>query len=212
MMTLRSAVTARSITRMRILAFSDLHCDRDQARRLVEMSEHADVVVAAGDFARIHLGLGRTIGILSEIEKPTIVVPGNNETESALRGACADWESATVLHGERAKVDGQEFFGLGCGVPTTPFPWSADLTDEEAASMLTGCPHGAVLVVHSPPKGHVDRAWGRHLGSEAILAAIREKEPPLALCGHIHEAWGRESAVGSTRIVNVGPTGRFFDL
>ena len=49
---------------MKILAFSDLHCDRDQARRLVEMSDHADVVVAAGDFARIHLGLGRTLAIL----------------------------------------------------------------------------------------------------------------------------------------------------
>jgi Icc-related predicted phosphoesterase len=197
---------------VRILAFSDIHCDRDQAKRLVEMSEHADVVVAAGDFARIHLGLGRTLAVLKDIDRPSIVVPGNNETESALRKACADWSSATVLHGEQVKIDGQVFYGLGCGVPTTPFPWSADLTDEQAAPMLAGCPPGAVLVVHSPPKGHVDRAWGRHLGSEAILQAIHDKQPPLALCGHIHEAWGQESAVGSTRIVNLGPKGRFFDL
>jgi len=197
---------------MRLLAFSDLHCDKNRARRLVEMSADADVVVAAGDFARMHLGLGKTLQILAEIERPTIVVPGNNEREAALRSACKRWQSATVLHGEGTEVDGQRFWGLGYGVPVTPFPWSADLTDEQAAPLLADCPPEAVLVVHSPPKGHADLAWGKHLGSQAILDAIVDKQPPLALCGHIHEAWGQESAVGHTRIVNLGPTGRFFDL
>jgi uncharacterized protein len=197
---------------MRILAFSDLHRDRDQARRLVEMSAGADLVVAVGDFASFHKGLERILEVLRGIEAPTVFVPGNHETEPALREACDGWQSATVLHGETTTISGVDFHGLGAAVPTTPFPWSNDLTDEEAAPLLANCPQGAVLVVHSPPKGHVDRAWGKHLGSRAILNAIVEKRPPLVLCGHIHECWGQESTVGESRVVNLGPSGRFFQL
>jgi Icc-related predicted phosphoesterase len=197
---------------MRILAFSDLHRDRDRARCVVEMAPGADVVVGAGDFASMHIGLGRTLELLREIERPAIVVPGNNETEAALRRACESWSSATVLHGSGVTIDGVDFFGLGCGVPPTPFPWSADLSDSDAALMLADCPRDAVMVVHSPPHGHVDRAWGRHLGSRAILAAIERTEPRLVLCGHIHEAWGQESMIGSSRVVNLGPEGRLFEI
>jgi predicted phosphodiesterase len=70
---------------MRILAFSDIHRDLDQAARLVEMSADADVVIGAGDFASVHDGLAETIEALAAIEAPTVLVPGNNETEDALR-------------------------------------------------------------------------------------------------------------------------------
>ena len=66
------------------------------------------------------------------IDKPTLLVPGNNETEDALRAACDGWEAATVLHGEGTELDGASFFGLGGGVPVTPWPWSFDLTEDEA--------------------------------------------------------------------------------
>jgi hypothetical protein len=38
-------------------------------------------VVAAGDYASIHRGLEELIDMLVVIEPPTVVVPGNNETE-----------------------------------------------------------------------------------------------------------------------------------
>jgi Icc-related predicted phosphoesterase len=50
------------------------------------------------------------------------------------------------------------------------------------------------------------------LGSKAILKAIEDKQPVLAVCGHIHESWGKESQVGETEIVNLGPSGRLFNL
>ena len=85
---------------MKLLAFSDLHRDLDQAGSLAQRSDEADVVIAAGDFASIHEGLDETIGALSAISVPTILVPGNNETEDALREACNAWDAATVLHGQ----------------------------------------------------------------------------------------------------------------
>jgi Icc-related predicted phosphoesterase len=196
-----------------LLAFSDLHNDLDAAARLVELSAAADVVIGAGDFASQHHGLEQTIEALSGIEKPVIVVPGNNETEEALRQACAGWESATVLHGGGAEIDGVSFYGLGAGVPVTPWDWSFDLTDEQAGEMLADCPEGAVLVLHSPPKGHCDSdSAGQSLGSEALLEAIEAKRPPLAVCGHIHDSWGQESKVGPTDIINLGPAGRMIGV
>ena len=197
---------------MRLLAFSDLHKDRRAAERLVQMAEEADVVVGAGDFATIHEGLEGTIETLGAIAPPSVLVPGNAETDVELRQACAGWPSAHVLHGQAKEIAGAWFFGLGGGVPPTPFAWSFDLTEEEAAVKLESCPEGAILVVHSPPKGHVDEAHGRHLGSEAVLAAIERTRPALVVCGHIHQCWGGEATIGTTPVVNLGPEGRFFDI
>ena len=173
------------------------------------MSTDADVVVGAGDFASVHRGLEQLIDMLVLIEKPTVLVPGNNETEDRLREACGGWRAATVLHGSGTEIDGVPFYGLGGGVPTTPWPWSFDLTEDEARERLAGCPERAVLVVHSPPKGYVDGP--RELGSEAVLRTIEEKRPRVAICGHIHEAAGEEAVVGTTRVLNVGPAGTFVE-
>ncbi len=197
---------------MRILAFSDIHRDLDQAARLVEMSADADVVIGAGDFASVHDGLDETIQALAAIEAPTVLVPGNNETEDALREAANAWPAATVLHGDGTEIDEVEFFGLGAGVPITPWDWSFDLSEDDAAERLAGCPEGGVLVIHSPPQGHADASSaGDHLGSVAILEAIEAKQPRLAVCGHIHESWGERSRIGETEVVNLGPSGTWLE-
>jgi uncharacterized protein len=197
---------------MRLLAFSDLHRDLRQAAALVEMSADADVVIGAGDFASVHEGLEETIAALAAIETPTVLVPGNNETEEALREAASAWDAATVLHGESATIEGAEFFGLGAGIPVTPWDWSFDLDDGAATAMLGDCPEGAILVLHSPPRGHCDaNGGGDHFGSKALLGAIEEKRPRLAVCGHIHESWGCESRIGETPVRNLGPSGTWLD-
>jgi len=198
---------------MRILAFSDLHRDLDQAARLTEMAAEADVVIGAGDFASIHEGLDETIAALAGIEAPTVLVPGNNETLDELRRAAASWGAATVLHGDSAEIEGRTFYGLGGGIPVTPWDWSFDVEETDAERALAGLPADAVLVVHSPPQGHCDQAGnGMNLGSRAILAAIEAKQPVLAVCGHIHEAWGQTSEIGATPVANLGPSGTWFEV
>jgi len=193
---------------VRALAFSDLHRDLEQARRLVERARDVDVVLCAGDLASMHHGLDETVAVLAAIETPTLLVPGNNETDEELREACQGWAAATVLHGEGVELAGVHVFGLGGGVPVTPWDWSFDLTEGEAASVLDRCPERAVLVVHSPPRGHVDNG----LGSVAVLKSIEAKRPEFALCGHVHECWGRESQIGATRVLNLGPAGVVLEL
>jgi Icc-related predicted phosphoesterase len=198
---------------VKLLAFSDLHRDLDQAAQLVAMSVEADVVIGAGDFASVHEGLDETIEALAGIETPTVLVPGNNETEEALREAATAWSAAAVLHGAGTTIGDIEFYGLGAGIPTTPWDWSFDLDDEAATTMLAGCPRDAVLVLHSPPKGHCDsNGADMHFGSPALLQAIEEKNPQLAVCGHIHESWGCESRIGATPVRNLGPKGTWIEL
>jgi uncharacterized protein len=45
-----------------------------------------------------------------------------------------------------------------------------------------------------------------------VLAAMERKRPVLAVCGHVHQCWGREATIGTTPVVNVGPEGRFFEI
>ena len=198
---------------MRLLAFSDLHRDQAAARAIVQRADDVDVVVAAGDFAVKRVGIEDVVDILKEIDRPTVLVPGNGESDSELRAACRRWSTAHVLHGSGVTIDGVEFFGIGAGIPATPFgSWSFDLTEQEAQRMLAACPRDAVLVSHSPPYGHVDGVGETHLGSHAVLDAIERVEPRLVVCGHIHGCWGQCSRVGSTEILNVGPEGHILEV
>lgn len=111
-------------------------------------------------------------------------------------------------------IAGVPFFGLGGGVPVTPFgSWSYDFTEEEAAKLLANCPAGCVLVSHSPPKGTVDvSSQGKSLGSVAVRDAILRCKPVLVVCGHIHACGGKQGMIGQTPVVNAGPAGVDWEL
>lgn len=205
---------------MRVLAFSDVHADTEACRDLAQRSERADLVVAAGDFAIRHDGLEPTLKALAAITKPAAVVPGNNETEEALRAAApAHWPNASVLHAEVAEVGKARIAALGGGVPPTGKDWSFDLTEDEAGERLGRLREalaGArldILVTHSPPLGACDEiARGQHTGSRAISEAIPLLRPRLVVCGHVHPAWRQHAWVGSTLVYNAGPLGALIDL
>jgi len=199
---------------MKFLLFSDLHRNTEAAAALVLASKTVDVVIGAGDFANRHEGLSDTLDILSEINKPAVLVPGNGETFEELREAAAVWKSATVLHGEGCTIDGVAFWGLGGGVPVTPFgAWSYDFTEALAAEMLSDCPESAILIVHSPPLDTVDHdSTGRIRGSESIRKTIETKQPKLVVCGHIHSDWGKKTKLGDTVIINAGPAGYIIEI
>ena len=199
---------------MKFLCFSDLHCNQDAARGLVRAAEQADFVIGAGDFANQHRGIADTLDILSAITAPSILVPGNGETTEELVAASQTWQSATVLHGSGCEVNGIQFWGVGGGIPVTPFgDWSYDFDEQQAASLLDGCPRKAVLVVHSPPIDTVDQdSSGRVRGSQAIRSSVETKCPPLVVCGHIHSDWEKQVTLGESLVLNAGPRGVMVDL
>lgn len=199
---------------MKLLLFSDLHADAAAARRLVTRAQAVDVVIGAGDFGNVRRRLQGCIDILRAIDRPVILVAGNNESTEELAEACRGWPHAHVLHGSAATVFGVTFFGIGGAIPVTPFgSWSYDFTEEEAGALLAGCPAGCVLVSHSPPKGVVDLSSAdRSLGSMAVREAVVQKRPLLVVCGHIHACAGQQARLEATPVVNAGPAGCEWEL
>lgn len=197
---------------MRILAFSDLHLNTAAAQTLVQHGAAADVVIGVGDFANQHNGLDSFLRHLAPVADKAIYVPGNNETDTALRAAVAG-TAATVLHGQ-ATTRGATIVGLGGAVPPLPpqVPWpSFDLTEAAAAQMLAPL-SGDILISHSPAKGVVDEiTGGLSLGSTAVRDWVQNHQPRLMLCGHIHDSWGQEGRIGTTQILNLGPKGAMID-
>jgi Icc-related predicted phosphoesterase len=191
-----------------------LHRDRVAARRLVAAAADVDCVIGAGDFSTRRQGIEDTLGILAEIDKPAVLVPGNGESVEELRQAATGWPAAHVLHASGCRIAGVDFWGVGGGIPITPFGnWSYDFDEQQAAAMLAACPAGGVLVVHSPPLDTVDHDdTGRIRGSQAIRDAVEAKLPKLVVCGHIHGDWEKQVELGPTRIVNAGPRGVLLEL
>ncbi|EDM72361.1 Ser/Thr protein phosphatase family protein [Roseobacter sp. AzwK-3b] len=197
---------------MKILAFSDLHQSARHAEALTQAARQANLVIGAGDFCNGRRGLDQAMALLDGITAPMVVVPGNAESAEELRAAAGD--GITVLHGQGHEVEGLRLFGLGYGVPVTPFgAWSCDLTEEDADRMLGTCTGADILVTHSPPKGLADvTSQGVSVGSTAIRDAIERLQPTLAVCGHIHDSWGQSGMIGKTRVVNLGPTVNWFEV
>lgn len=199
---------------MKLLLFSDVHLNEGRCKHLVALSKEVDIVVGAGDFCSTRCDLDKVIGWLSVITKPSVLVPGNAESYHELLVACESWPSSKVLHGNGVEINHVIFFGIGGGIPVTPFgSWSWDFTEDEAEILLSRCPHNAVLVSHSPPKGILDKSsMGLHLGSQAIKNTLRNKTPRLLVCGHIHESGGEKRKYKNTTVVNAGPDGVIYDL
>jgi uncharacterized protein len=193
----------------KLLLFSDLHANPLAAHRLVEQSANAEVVIGAGDFGNVRRQLSKCLDILRMIHKPTILVAGNNESTEELQAACRGWSSVHVLHSTAVTINQIVFYGIGGGIPITPFgSWSYDFSNEEAAQLLADCPPGCVLITHSPPYGAVDvDGSGRHLGSRAIHDILLRVQPRLVVCGHIHASAGQQAWIGPTPVVNAGPDG-----
>jgi Icc-related predicted phosphoesterase len=199
---------------VKLLVFSDIHADLRAASNLVKRSADVDVVVGAGDYGMPRQGLREMISALMQIEKPTVLVSGNCENTDDLKSVCRGWQNAHVLHGEQAILDGMSFYGIGGGIPITPFgSWSYDFSENEASQLLKDCPSGGVLISHSPPKGILDiSSDGRSLGSTAIKETITIKDPLLVICGHIHASAGQIERFGETTIINAGPQGIIWNL
>lgn len=199
---------------MKLLLFSDLHCSLPAAHRMVELARGLDVAIGAGDFGQVRRKVGVCIDVLRDLPCPAVVVPGNNESLEELQAACSGWAGVHVLHGSGVEIDGVHFFGLGGGVPVTPFgSWSWDFSESEAAELLNGLQPGGVLISHSPPKGCLDTdSGGESRGSSAVRDAIQVKNPALVVCGHIHACGGQMATFHETIVVNAGPNGVVIEL
>lgn len=137
---------------------------------------------------------------------PTFAVPGNCDPKEILQVL---EKYGVNLHSKCKQLDNITFVGLG-GSNLTPFNTPFELTEaeiqEELAALTCTTGNNWVLVTHAPPHGtKLDQIpEGTHVGSKSIRKFIEQKQPLLALCGHVHEARNTEK-LGRTLMVNPGP-------
>jgi uncharacterized protein len=197
---------------MRLLFFSDIHGDERALARLMEMD--ADYYIVAGDLSSWSRGLDPLGQILARRAPRVWVLPGNHENAATIADFCSR-HGLNPFHELTFQVGEYTVAGFGYSNPT-PFNTPGEYSEEEIATHLV--PFAGIkkmiLVCHCPPHGTaLDRVGpAMHFGSRSIGCFIEQNQPEWFLCGHIHEAAGSETQLGTTRAVNVGKAGYVVEI
>ena len=112
-----------------------------------------------------------------------------------------------MLHGEGMTIAGIEFFGLGGGIPVTPWDWSFDLDDAEAGGDARGLPRGrgagpplaAQGALRQRRRRHPLRQPGAAGGDRAEAAAARGLRPHPRVLGLREAKSARRRSATSAR-------------
>ena len=189
---------------MRILAIADVH-GTEEVKDVVndQINEHApDLVLVCGDITQFGPAEWAK-KFLNSISQRTFALPGNCDPHEVVNAI--DQSKATLLHGKKEDLNGIIFVGLGGSNPTpfgTPFESSEDEIYTTLDNLMV---ENAVLAVHAPALGHLDKTSSRSgLGSKAISDIVKKYSPRLVVSAHIHEARGVEKD-DETTYVNPGP-------
>ncbi len=192
--------------KFKILAVSDIHGRVDRVRTLIKLRETTDFLLIAGDITNFG-GRREAIEVLSPLldawDGSVLAVFGNcdgRDVPELLE------ELGISVHMKHAEISGLGVTGFG-GSSRTPFGTPFEFEESEIFEGLSSSyVEGDVLLTHAPPYGtRLDvTSRGVHAGSRAVREFIERFQPPLAVCGHIHEAAGIEKIGGST-VINPGP-------
>jgi len=190
---------------MRIIFLADLHGRELSIDSLLSLNPEA--VLVGGDITNF----GSGIRVLSQLAKlnelvPVLAVHGNCDPE-VVRIRLE--ELGLSIDGKIREIRGMQFFGIGGSSPT-PFPTPGERSEEELYEIFLSnrdeLKVGYILLTHSPPFATKLDCLpnGEHVGSKSIRRIIEESRPALCLCGHIHEARGKDK-LGETIVVNPSP-------
>jgi Icc-related predicted phosphoesterase len=188
---------------MRVLAITDVHAEEFVKTRLSEFlqKERFDLLIVAGDVTN-RGPVSFAEDFLDSLRIKTLAVHGNMDPAGVLE---ALEKRGMSLHAKRIAVNGFRFAGFGGSNPT-PFQTPSEYGEDAIERGLSGIvDERTVLVTHAPPHGCLDTIpSGAHVGSRSVRKVIKEKQPVLCICGHVHETEG-EASIGRTLVIKVAP-------
>ena len=192
---------------MRILAFSDLHRDLDQAappgraqRRRRRRDRRRRLRLGPRGARGDDRGAGRDRG--ADRARPR----QQRDRGRAARGRRRLGGGDGAARRGRPRSTGSRSSASAPGSRSRPGTGASTSPTTRRPSGSPAAPRAACWSSTRRRTGHVDASSaGDHLGSAAILAAIEAKQPRLAVCGHIHESWGERSRIGETEVAQPRP-------
>jgi Icc-related predicted phosphoesterase len=209
---------------MRLLAFTDLHGPTKHLAALAAKAAEpeVDALLCAGDFTQFGAHAPPVLERLAASGLPLYAVPGNHEDDRLLAAARGRFPLLENVNGRWRELDGVWICGFGGPAPfRRTMPQDAGEPYPEILALWKNLPLAvkerrapAVLLSHYPPLDTVldEPSPGRHDGSEQVRKFIEALQPAVAICGHMHRAFGREGRMGPTRLVNPGPAGMVIDI
>jgi uncharacterized protein len=206
------------IKKVKILAAGDIHGDTSLTKRLAEKAdkENVDLVILTGDFTFLEQSTKDIIGPFEKVGKKVLIIPGNHETVATTNFLAEIYSNAQSLHGYYFKIGDVGIFGAGGTSQVGPF---SRFSESELYNLLKKGFEKVkdskikIMATHShPSKSLMERFTPFFKGSSGIEQAIKSFKPDLALCSHVHEAWGIEEKMGKTKLINVGREGKIFEV
>jgi len=148
---------------------------------------------------------GQYADLFAAMPTPAYVTYGNVDVP----GLYADYvrDGVTVLDGDVATIGDRSFGFVGGGL-RTPMHTPYEIDDDDYAAKVAAVGKVDVLCSHIPPDVpellYDVEARRLERGSAALLEAIRETQPAVALFGHVHNPLVRRTRIGRTECINVG--------
>ena len=187
---------------MKIYAVADIHGRQANIILIGDKINRykPDLLIAAGDITGL-TGGPTTVSQLNCLNVPVLAVDGNSDGKK-LKRLFREQRNLKALHVESAVINGMNFLGVGGTVPV-PFDSRIGWNEKKILSRLDPLvDENTILIVHTPPRGVLDRVFGRfHAGSRGLKELVDRKQPRVVICGHIHEGAGFDF-LGRTLVVN----------
>jgi len=187
---------------LKIYAVADIHAKTRRLNHIVANVNRLspDLVVIAGDLTN-YLSSPFVVERLGKLPVPVFAIRGNTDRKVVSRQI---ERNAGIFTGYLPQTAHRPFSVAGLD-GTLPIPFRSRIRLNETKILNRIAPlvnRETILVVHTPPWGVLDEVMGKyHAGSKNLLKFIQHKQPPVVLCGHIHERPGLKQ-LGKTCIVN----------
>ncbi|MBN1377154.1 metallophosphoesterase family protein [Candidatus Woesearchaeota archaeon] len=196
---------------MKILAFVDLHGDKEIFEKIKEKAKQVDLILCAGDLTFFENELDYFLNELNKMGKKVLIIPGNHESEENLTELTKNLENVFQIH--KGMFVRDEYLILGYGGGGFSMTDSGFYKVGEAFKDKIKDEHKVIFMIHGPPYGtQLDIINGEHVGNRTTRAFINETKPAIVIFGHLHEYGGKEENIGETKLINPGPEGRIIDI
>ena len=187
---------------MRIYAVADIHGRPEKLAKIRTHTErrNPDVIVVAGDITN-YFNTDGVVCELASLSVPVLAIRGNTDLPKVNR-LFESFPNVIGLHLNPTIVSDRIIIGID-GTIAVPFRSRLAFREKRLRNYVKAhLDEGSILVAHPPPLGTLDLAFGRfHVGSRCVAQIVRESEPLLLICGHIHEHSGT-APLGKTLVVN----------
>lgn len=182
----------------KIVAVSDLH------GYMPELPQ-GDILIIAGDVSPILFDRDidksldwledRFLPWVDQFDGPRVMIAGNHDFAIGAPGcwdsvSWRDYDQTFYLEDSFVSLDGLKIYGFPW-VPNLP-AWAFSLEDEDLRLAYQDIdPDCDIIISHGPPLGMCDQG-SYHYGALSALEMIGRVKPKLFICGHIHEAYGKD--------------------